>query len=102
MFGRSDGEQKLVTGEGGARLQFAETCPVGFEFLLPHGTFFGPSGQAAGEDVEFVVLFEEFDVDVVFDFFLGFFGEAFFELGQAPLGGADEVVDAGVCGAHFF
>lgn len=41
-------------------------------------------------------------MDVVFDFFPGFVHEAFFELGQAPLGGADEVVDAGVGGAHFF
>jgi len=86
LFGRSDLEQKLITGEGGTSLQFAQTRPVGFEFLFPHCALFGPPGQAAGEDVDFVVLFEKFDVDVVFDFFPGFSARLFSSLVSRPFG----------------
>ena len=41
-------------------------------------------------------MFEEFDVDVVFDLFPGLFAEAFFEFGEAAFGAADEVADGGV------
>jgi hypothetical protein len=60
-----------------------------------------PAGTAAGEDPEFAVAGQEFDVDVVFDLLPVLAGEVFLQFGQAAIGGADKVSDGGFGGAHF-
>ena len=86
LFGRTDGQKKFVAGDGPAGLKFPEAFPVGFEFPLTHGPFFGATRKAAGQHVEFVPLREKLDGDVVFDVLPLLGGELLLELAQAPFG----------------
>lgn len=101
LFGCSDGEEEVVAGEGWAAPEFLEAIPVDFEFFAAYGSFFGAAGNAAREDVEFVVLGQELDADVVFDLVPVFGSEFFFEFCETAFRGADEVGDGWVGGAHF-
>ena len=81
--------------------ELAEPRPQPFQLPPAHRALLDDAVRALGEDVEFVVLGQQFDVDAFARLLPGLLDQMFFQAVQPSLGRSHEVLHGWIAGAHF-